>query len=242
MKRRRSVAIEALGMLAFAVVALGFQATVRYRPQAHGAAWSAQQLSSSSFERTLARPAQTQRMPNGHRNGVVSRGVTMMARARYLLAEQKRRAKSAAPVILSAKDKRKANRERRAHYREKFARSGSRLVKLQQEDPDSFYIGFLGTNGAGRAAALKSVETFLKRVTELKVLEEETMWHLVRWGSSRCGGGIHPCAADHVASGRTNWPFPRTRKQYQNILFISRGGVCHPPLALENSNAKFARR
>lgn len=93
----------------------------------------------------------------------------MMARASSLRAEQKRRVKNAAPVILTAKQKKKASRERRASYREKFACSGSRLIKLQKEEDECFYIGFVGENRAGRAQALKAVEAFLKRATELKV-------------------------------------------------------------------------
>lgn len=96
----------------------------------------------------------------------------MMARASSLRAEQKRRVKNAgAPVILTAKQKRQASRDRRAYYREKYACSGSRLVKLQKEDDECFYIGFVGENRAGRAQALKAVEAFLKRATELKVRE-----------------------------------------------------------------------
>ena len=95
----------------------------------------------------------------------------MMGRAnrqRAIRAEEKRRENNA-PVVLSAKDRRLANRARRAYYREKFASSSRRLIKLQKEDEDSFYIGFVGTNRAGRAAALRAVEAFLKRATELKV-------------------------------------------------------------------------
>lgn len=95
----------------------------------------------------------------------------MMARANRQKAveqRQKRLEKIAAPVVLSAKAKRQANRARRAYYREKFACSGHRLIKLQEEDDSSFYIGFVGTNRAGRAQALKSVEAFLKKSTEMK--------------------------------------------------------------------------
>lgn len=90
------------------------------------------------------------------------------SRQRAIQAELKRRAKNA-PVVLSEKDRRRANRARRAYYREKFASSSRRLIKLQQEDGDSYYIGFVGENRAGRAAALNAVEAFLKRATELKV-------------------------------------------------------------------------
>lgn len=95
----------------------------------------------------------------------------MMARAnrqKTVEQRQKRLEKNAAPVVLSAKARRQANRARRAHYREKFACSGHRLIKLQEEDDTSFYIGFVGTNRAGRAQALKSVEAFLKKSTEMK--------------------------------------------------------------------------
>lgn len=106
---------------------------------------------------------------DGDNSGGRLSSVVMMARASNLRAEQKRRANAAEPVILSAKQKRQASRDRREFFREKFARSGRRLIKLQQEDEDSFYVGFVGTNRAGRAQALKAVETFLKRATELKV-------------------------------------------------------------------------
>lgn len=95
----------------------------------------------------------------------------MMARAnrqKTVEQRQKRLDKNAAPVVLSAKARRQANRARRAYYREKFACSGHRLIKLQEEDDSSFYIGFVGTNRAGRAQALKSVEVFLKKATEMK--------------------------------------------------------------------------
>lgn len=98
-------------------------------------------------------------------------GVVMMARAnrqKTVEQRQKRLDKNAAPVVLSAKARRQANRARRAYYREKFACSGHRLIKLQEEDDSSFYIGFVGTNRAGRAQALKSVEVFLKKATEMK--------------------------------------------------------------------------
>lgn len=105
-------------------------------------------------------------------------GVVMMARANRQKAveqRQKRLNKSAAPVVLSAKARRQANRARRAYYREKFACSGHRLIKLQEEDDSSFYIGFVGTNRAGRAQALKSVEAFLKKATEMKVRAPENL-------------------------------------------------------------------
>lgn len=93
----------------------------------------------------------------------------MMARAKTLRAEQKQRVKEVETTKkMTPKARRKASRERRAYFREKFARSGSRLIKLQQEDPDSFYIGFVGANRSGRGDALKAVEVFLKRATELK--------------------------------------------------------------------------
>lgn len=97
-----------------------------------------------------------------------SRGALRMARASTLRADQKRRVKAATPVILSPKQHRAAKRARREYFREKFARSGTRLIKLQKEDPGSFYIGFVGTNRAGRGDALKAIETFLKKATELK--------------------------------------------------------------------------
>lgn len=96
----------------------------------------------------------------------------MMARSNRLksvIARQKKLERSNAPVILSDKAKRKVKRERRAYFRERYACSGRRLIKLQQEDPDSFYIGFVGTNLAGRAQALVAVQAYLKRATELKV-------------------------------------------------------------------------
>lgn len=90
-------------------------------------------------------------------------------RVKSVIARQKKLDRSNAPVILSEKAQRKAKRERRAYFRERFAVSGRRLLTLQQDDPDSFYIGFVGTNQAGRAQALLAVEAFLKRATELKV-------------------------------------------------------------------------
>lgn len=96
-------------------------------------------------------------------------GVVMMARASSLRTDQMRRAKNAAPVIMSGKEKKKAKHDRRMRNREKFASSGRRLIKLNQEDESSFYIGFVGMNRAGRAQALRSVESFLKKATELKV-------------------------------------------------------------------------
>eukprot|EP00752_Nemacystus_decipiens_P004166 g3809.t1 len=85
------------------------------------------------------------------------------------MARQKKLERKNAPVILSEKAQRRAKRERRAYFRERYACSGHRLIKLQQEDPDSFYIGFVGTNRAGRAQALVAVEAYLRRATELKV-------------------------------------------------------------------------
>eukprot|EP00903_Cladosiphon_okamuranus_P018058 g16619.t1 len=96
----------------------------------------------------------------------------MMARSNRLktvIARQKKLERINAPVIVSEKAQRRAKRERRAYFRERYACSGRRLIKLQQEDPDSFYIGFVGTNRAGRAQALVAVEAYLKRATELKV-------------------------------------------------------------------------
>lgn len=90
-------------------------------------------------------------------------------RLKSVIARQKKLDRSNAPVILSEKAQRKAKRERRAYFRERYACSGRRLIKLQQEDPDSLYIGFVGTNSAGRAQALVAVEAYLKRATELKV-------------------------------------------------------------------------
>lgn len=92
-----------------------------------------------------------------------------MARASVLRAAQKRRVKEAEPVFLTANQKKAAKRARRRYFRERYARSGTRLIKLQNEDPSSFYIGFVGENRAGRGDALKAVEMFLKRATELKV-------------------------------------------------------------------------
>lgn len=91
----------------------------------------------------------------------------MLARAKTLRVEQKQRVKKARP--LSRRERRQANRDRRAYFRQKFACSGYRLIKLQQEDPDSFYIGIIGANLSGRAQALKSIERYLKKATELKV-------------------------------------------------------------------------
>lgn len=90
-------------------------------------------------------------------------------RLKSVIARQKKLDRSNAPVILSEKAQRRAKRERRAYFRERYACSGRRLIRLQQEDPDSFYIGFVGTNRAGRAQALVAVEAYLKRATELKV-------------------------------------------------------------------------
>ena len=90
-------------------------------------------------------------------------------RLKSVIARQKKLERSNAPVILSEKARRREKRERRAYFRERYACSGRRLIKLQQEDPDAFYIGFVGTNRAGRAQALVAVETYLKRATELKV-------------------------------------------------------------------------
>lgn len=92
-----------------------------------------------------------------------------MARASTLRAEQKQRVKESIPKHVSPKAQRAAKRAKRAYFRDKFASSSYRLVKLQQEDPDSYYIGFVGANRAGRGDALKAVEAFLKRATELKV-------------------------------------------------------------------------
>lgn len=112
----------------------------------------------------------------------------MMARANRQKAveqRQKKLAKNAAPVVLSAKARRQANRARRAYYREKFACSGHRLIKLQEEDDSSFYIGFVGTNRAGRAQALKSVEAFLKKATEMKARVRESLLRV-----SSCSLGV----------------------------------------------------
>ncbi|CAN0191060.1 unnamed protein product, partial [Ectocarpus fasciculatus] len=156
MKRYRCVvAIETLVMFSFAAAALAFQAAVRLSAggsTAPPAACSDGRLTSSTRALT----------PNSHRSarcgygtdgaGRTSSSVVMMARSNRLktvIARQRNLEKSNAPVVLSEKAKRKAKRERRAYFRERYACSGRRLIKLQQEDPDSLYIGFVGTNGAG---------------------------------------------------------------------------------------------
>ncbi|CAN0258664.1 unnamed protein product [Ectocarpus sp. 6 AP-2014] len=178
MKRCRCVAIETLVMLCFAAVALAFQTAVRLSAgdsTAPPAACSDGRLTAST--RAL--------IPNSYRparwcctrvasrdGGNKNNRVVMMGRSNRLktvIARQRTLEKSNAPVILSEKAKRKAKRERRAYFRERYACSGRRLIKLQQEDPDSLYIGFVGTNGAGRAQALGAVEAYLKRATEFKV-------------------------------------------------------------------------
>lgn len=183
MKRYQCVAIETLVMLSFAAVALAFQTAVRLSAQdstAPPAACSDGRLTSST--RTLIPnsywPARCCCARVASRDGDNKNSrVVMMARSNRLktvIARQRNLEKSNAPVILSEKAKRKAKRERRAYFRERYACSGRRLIKLQQEDPDSLYIGFVGTNGAGRAQALGAVEAYLKRATEFKVQREYT--------------------------------------------------------------------
>lgn len=104
-----------------------------------------------------------------HRESLGSNTLSMLARAKSLRIEQERLFKEAKTQVLSPKAYRRIKRERRAFFREKYACSGYRLIKMQRDDPDSFYIAVVGANRSGRAQALKAIETFLKQATELKV-------------------------------------------------------------------------
>lgn len=194
MKRCRRIAVEAVATLTFAAVALAFRPVVRLLPHSpcHHSIGRAAPSVDTSFRgypntdavraRFTHSTAKVGRAPSGGRDaGIGGRfgGVVMMARAnRQQTAElrQKRLRESAQPVFLSEKAKRKAkrqaNQERREYFREKFANSGRRLIELQKADSESFYIGFVGTNSAGRAQALKAVESFLRRATQLRVSKD----------------------------------------------------------------------
>lgn len=91
----------------------------------------------------------------------------MLARASTLRVEQKRRVREAKEAM-SPRARWLAKRSKKAYFRSKYACSGYRLIKLQQQDPDSFYIGVVGANWSGRVQALKAIENYLKRATELK--------------------------------------------------------------------------
>lgn len=164
MKRRWPAINTFVVLSSFAAVALAFQTAIRFPPCTHQCSTHAP----SCWDNRLNLPTNGRAPRRGGGGG----SVVMMARANRLksvIARQKKLDRSNAPVILSDKAKRKAKRERRAYFRERYACSGRRLIKLQQEDPDSFYIGFVGTNLAGRAQALVAVQAYLKRATELKV-------------------------------------------------------------------------
>ncbi|CAM9636089.1 unnamed protein product, partial [Laminaria digitata] len=181
MRRSRCITTGALLALSSAAVAVAFQVqllpdTSRHPFSCHFTHHPATRSPVLPHQNTQigharASSACSDRRFTGHGDGGRFSGVVMMARANRQKAveqRQKKLAKNAAPVVLSAKARRQANRARRAFYREKFACSGHRLIKLQEEDDSSFYIGFVGTNRAGRAQALKSVEAFLKKATEMK--------------------------------------------------------------------------
>lgn len=162
--RNRFAAIEVFAVLSLSAVALAFQSAARLAPSTHHA-----------VRTCVSAPSVFTGRLNEHTTrgrGHHGREFFMMARSNRLksvMARQKKLERSNAPVILSEKARRGAKRERRAYFRERYACSGRRLIKLQQEDPDAFYIGFIGTNRAGRAQALVAVEAYLKRATELKV-------------------------------------------------------------------------
>ena len=190
MRRSRCIMTGVCLVLSSAAVAVAFQAVIQLLPDTSLRPLSFR-CTNHAATRSLLLPhpnaqvigharasasACSDRCVTGH--GRRFGGVVMMARANRQKAveqRQERLNKSAAPVVLSAKARRQANRARRAYYREKFACSGHRLIKLQEEDDSSFYIGFVGTNRAGRAQALKSVEAFLKKATEMKVRAPENL-------------------------------------------------------------------
>ncbi|CAM9734251.1 unnamed protein product [Hapterophycus canaliculatus] len=174
MKRCRCVTIEAFVMLTYAAGAFAFHTAVRLASPAgvpqldnRGALYpySSRSARSSGGGRGYDVSARS----SGGRNGGVTKMMARSNRLKSVIARQRKLEKSNTPVILSDKARRKAQRERRAYFRDRYAVSGRRLIKLQEEDPDSFYIGFVGTNGAGRAQALVAVEAYLRRATELKV-------------------------------------------------------------------------
>ncbi|CAM9749387.1 unnamed protein product [Scytosiphon promiscuus] len=173
MERCRCIAAEAFVMLTFAAGALAFHTAVRGSLSGGLTQLSSRDglypCSSRSLRNGASRGCDVGANRNGVRRG---EGTKMMARSNRLksvIARQRNLDKSNAPVILSDKARRKAQRERRAYFRDRNAVSGRRLIKLQEEDPDSYYIGIVGTNGAGRAQALLAVEAYLRRATELKV-------------------------------------------------------------------------
>lgn len=181
MKRCRYIAIEAFVMLTFTVGALAFHTAVRVASPG-GSTQLANRNGLYSSRRSISGVSSGYDV-NARRNiGRHGDGTKMMARSNRLksvIARQRNLDKANAPVILSDKARRKAQRERRAYFRDRYAVSGRRLIKLQEEDPDSFYIGFVGTNSAGRAQALVAVEAYLRRATELKVTAGERVPYCV---------------------------------------------------------------
>ena len=91
----------------------------------------------------------------------------MAVRARELRTQLSRRNKIADASLRHTKDAKAARREGRAAFRRLLANSGKQL-ELLKDDP-AWYVGVIGLDGAGRAKALKNIETALKQATELKI-------------------------------------------------------------------------